>query len=159
MTSIKDLEFVDQQTIKKLEEQKFTFNNSDSQNSGSKIIMIISPNNYVIENLSKKSVFVSPVKHEIFLSDFSDCVIACSAQQIRIRRCHRIKLFNYVSGSVFAEECSQIELFPYNFHAENDERKSKELESRHFATFQCLDNPFNPSATFTVSDKSDFFAL
>uniref|UniRef100_A0AC34FH03 C-CAP/cofactor C-like domain-containing protein n=1 Tax=Panagrolaimus sp. ES5 TaxID=591445 RepID=A0AC34FH03_9BILA len=159
MTAVKDLEFVDQQTIKKLEEQNFVINDSNSQNFGSKLIMIISPNNYVIENLLKRSIFVAPVKHEIFLSDLSDCVIACSAQQIRIRRCHRIKLFNYVSGSVFAEECSEIELFPYTFHAEDDERKSKQLEKRHFATFQCLDNPFNPAATFTVSENGDFFAL
>uniref|UniRef100_A0AC35ESE4 C-CAP/cofactor C-like domain-containing protein n=1 Tax=Panagrolaimus sp. PS1159 TaxID=55785 RepID=A0AC35ESE4_9BILA len=159
MPCIKDLENVDQHTRQKLEEQKFTF--YDSQKPGTKIIKIISPDNYIVENLKHATIFVPPVKHEIFLSDLSDCIIACSAQQIRIRRCHRLKLYNYVSGSVFAEECSEIQLFPYIFHAEGDERRTKQLEKRHFATFQCLDNPFNPAATFSVSENSycGFFSL
>ena len=79
--------------------------------------------------------------------------MACSAQQIRIRRCHRIQLYNYVLGSIFAEDCSTINLYPYIFHREDDERKKDELEKSRYAKFHDSDHPFHPAATFSVQDN------
>ena len=131
-------------------------NTSEIPETSSRLVLILTQSNHIVENFTKKVIFVPPVKHEVFLSDLKDSVIACSAQQIRMRRCENLILYNFVKGSVFGEQkCSKIKLHPYLFHAEGDERREQQTNRRQFATFQSLDNPFNPGACFTVVPESD----
>uniref|UniRef100_A0AC34QP15 C-CAP/cofactor C-like domain-containing protein n=1 Tax=Panagrolaimus sp. JU765 TaxID=591449 RepID=A0AC34QP15_9BILA len=156
------LEGVDDSVVEQLKKhgfeivRDFNSNTSNIPQTSTKIVLLLSPANYIVGNLSNKIIFVPPVLHEVFLSDLKNCVVACSAQQIRMRRCQNLKLFNYIAGSVFAEQkCSSIKLYPFLFHAENDDRQQSQNLPRNFANFQSLDNPFNPKACFTVVEENE----